>query len=348
MNLDLVELDGSYGEGGGQILRSALSLSCLTGKPFRIYNIRKGREKPGLMPQHLTSVTACQRISSAQVEGACVGSGEFSFVPGSVRGGSLALDVGTAGSVCLILHALLPPLLRAQEVSTLTLRGGTHVPFSPPFHHFQKVFLHALSRTGRRVESELMAWGFYPRGGGHVKVQVFPSSSPAGEIELQSRGALRKLSLLSYVAGLPLSVARRQMAQGLKVLRRGKADADITEEVFEVSSPGKGTFFFVHAVYENTSAGFSSLGERGKRAEAVGQEAVEEFLEFHSTDAAVDPYLADQLSIYLALNGRGGYTTSRLTRHLLTNAWVIEKFLQEPRIAIKGEEGKPCRIIASP
>lgn len=345
MRAECIEIDGASGEGGGQILRTSLSLSCVTGKPFRIFNIRKGREKPGIMPQHLKSVTACQRISGAQVEGAEVGSLELRFAPSSIRGGPLALDVGTAGSVCLILHAVLPPLFHTPEPASVSLRGGTHVPFSPPFHHVERVFLPALARTGRRVKTEILEWGFYPRGGGHVRAEITPPTVPSGVIDLRERGGLKRLSLLSVVAGLPLSIAERQMDQAVKVLKRGDIVADMSREVGGVPSRGNGTFFFIRADYENVAVGFSALGERGKRAEEVAREAAEEFLEFHSTDAAVEPHLADQLMVYLAVDGRGGYTTSRVTQHLVTNALVIGKFLPDSRLTVEGGEGRPGRVF---
>ncbi len=347
MGSGVLEIDGSYGEGGGQILRTALALSCLTGTAFRMVNIRRGRERPGLMPQHLMSVVACRRIASARTDGEAVGSQELTFVPSAVAGGSLALDVGTAGSVGLILHALLPPLFGAASPSSVTLRGGTHVPFSPPFHHVERVFLPVLARTGRTTEAHLLDWGFYPRGGGHVRVRVIPRTSPGAPISLFDRGELRDLRILSVVAGLPLTIAERQMDQGVKVLRRGGVEADIDRRVEGVPSRGNGTFFFIEAHYEHVTAGFGALGAIGKRAEEVGREAAEEFLEHHATGAPVDPYLGDQLLLYAALDGAGGYAASRLSEHLLTNAWVIGRFLPAVRIAIDGAKGGACRVGVS-
>ncbi len=319
----MVEIDGSFGEGGGQILRTSLSLSCLSGKPFRLHNIRRGRKKPGLMPQHLTCVRAAALVSDAAVEGDSRGSLELSFSPGRVRPGHYGFDIGTAGSTSLVLQCLLPPLLFAGGESTLTLTGGTHVPFSPPFHYVSEVFIPLLARLGARARAEIDSYGFYPRGGGKVRVAVRPCAALSPAV-LTERGELLRLSGVSAVGGLPPSIARRQTDSLLRAL--GEITADV--ETAEVDTPGRGTFVFLRAEFENTVAGFSALGARGKRAEDVGEEAAREFLSFLGSGACLDHHMADQMSLYLALaDGRSSFTASAITEHLRTNIHVLEKFL---------------------
>jgi len=320
----MVEIDGSFGEGGGQILRTSLSLSSLLGKPFRIYNIRKGRQRPGLMPQHITSVRAAAEISRAEVRGDAKGSLELSFSPKDVRPGEYRFDIGTAGSTGLVLQTLLPPLVFSGGESTLTITGGTHVPFSPPFHYISEAFIPLLGRLGIEVEAQIEACGFYPRGGGEIRVSVKPCRK-VRPIALTERGELLGLKGVSAVGNLPLSIAVRQRDALLGRIEGFAADV----EAAEVKALGQGTFVFLRADYEGAICGFSSLGERGKRAEKVGEEAASEFLEHHRSRACLDPHMADQIAVYLALaGGESAFTTSRITEHLRTNLHVIEKFME--------------------
>lgn len=317
-----IEIDGSFGEGGGQILRTALSLSCITGSELSICNIRKGRKKPGLMPQHITCINAAALITHAQVRGNRAGSTEIKFTPGKIRPGKYVFDIKTAGSCSLVFQTLMP-LIFGDKPSDVTIRGGTHVPFSPPYHYISSIFLPTLSRLGINIDSSIRTYGYYPKGGGEVNFHIFPAEKITG-INLASRGGLRSISLMSGVSGLPISIAERQKDSAMGLLSALSADG----EVMEAPSPGQGTFVFLKAEYENSAAGFASLGKKGKPAEKVGREAAEEFMDFHSTSACIDPYLADQIVIYLGLAGENSsFTTSRITRHLLTNLGVIEKFL---------------------
>lgn len=337
----MLEIDGSLGEGGGQVLRSALSLSCLLNRSFRIYNIRKGRKKPGLMPQHLACVRALRILSDAAVEGEAVGGTEFSFTPGRIRGGDYSFAIGTAGSTSLLLQALLPPLVFAGEPSSLLLTGGTHVPFSPPFHYIEGVFLPALGRLGIAVRAEIESYGFYPRGGGRIRVTITPAGGASGGRFLE-RGELGALKGISVVGNLPMSIAERQREALLVLLASRGYHAEM--ETCQVSTPGHGTFVFLKAEAENCSAGFSSIGELGKRAETVGSEAAQRFLDYFATGACLDPHLADQLVLYLALaGGDSSFTTSRISSHLLTNLQVVERFLGT-RYAVEGEIGEPGRV----
>lgn len=340
----MIEIDGSYGEGGGQILRTSLSLSCLFKRPFRIFNIRKNRPKPGLMPQHLTSVKAAQMISDAEMTGGQIGSTELTFSPREVKSGSFTFDVGTAGSTALIMQTLLPALIFSQEKATITLRGGTHVPFSPSFHYLDGIFIPWLKRLGMEVRLSIEAYGFYPKGGGVIAAEIFP----AGEIEplrVTERGKVIGVYGYSGVGNLPLTIAERQRrgcVERIESSYPGKFPIDI--ELQEVPTPGQGTFIFLGAEAERVRAGFTGIGERGKRAEIVGEEVANEFLDYYAADAALDPHLPDQLVLYLSMcRERSEFTTSRITQHLLTNLWAIGRF-HKFDYAVEGEIGRSGKV----
>jgi RNA 3'-terminal phosphate cyclase (ATP) len=294
---EFFEIDGSFGEGGGQILRTTLNLSCITGKPVRIFNIRKNRPKPGLMRQHLVSVKALARISGAEARGTEPGSPEISFKPGPVIAGEYHFEIGTAGSVALLLQALLPPLLFAKAPSRIVLTGGTHVPFSPPFDYLRDVFSPWLVRIGIQVSCEIERYGFYPQGGGKITARIAHASEIRG-IDQPEKGAILSIVGRSCVANLPLSIAERQRKVAFDLLAAHSPAIDTAT----VPSPGKGTFLFIKVDTEAGPAGFSALGAIGKRAEDVGREAGREALEYIGSRAALDRRLADQLVLFLALS----------------------------------------------
>ncbi len=351
----MIEIDGSYGEGGGQILRTALSLSCMLQKPFRIFHIRKGRKKPGLMPQHITCVRAAQLLSHAVVEGDHKGSTELVFSPVEVKGGDFFFDIGTAGSTSLVLQTLIPATIFSNnppsppfskrgmggfegQETTIILKGGTHVPFSPSFHYLSNIFTYLLKRIGIEINLTIESYGFYPKGGGKVRAIIFPVKEPK-PLRITERGTMISLKGYSGVGNLPLSIAERQKNALVEKIYSEIHDLKCPTniELGTVQTPGQGTFIFLQAESENSISGFTSLGERGKRAEVVGEEAASEFLKYYSTDAALDPYIADQIVLYLSLSQKkSAFTTSRITQHLLTNLWVIGLFL-EFRYAIEGK-----------
>lgn|SRR5574341_1464374 len=341
----MLRIDGNYGEGGGQILRTALALSVVLQKPMEIYNIRKGRKNPGLAPQHLTSVNAAAKISNANVDGNKLKSEELKFSPGQIKAGEYLFNVaeekGSAGSVALVLQSVLLPLSLASAPSKITLLGGTHVPFSPPFTYYQEILFPTLENLGLPVKSEIKKWGFYPKGGGEVVCEI----SPCREIEnlnLLQRGKLKKISGITTVANLPLSIAERQRNSALKLIQQRNLEAEI--EIVPAFSFGQGTFFFLKAEFENCGAGFSSLGEPGKKAEKVGEETVLQLTEYLSTDSCLDHHLPDQLILFLALaKADSAFSVSKITQHLMTNIWVIKQFL-EIDIRLEGEEGKEGKI----
>lgn len=341
----MLDIDGSFGEAGGQILRTALSLSCLLKKPFRMFNIRKGRKKPGLMPQHLTCVRALTLISSATVRGDAIGSTELVFDPKDPKAGEYFFDIGTAGSTSLLLQAILPPLVFQKERSRITLTGGTHVPFSPPYNYISDVFIPMLSRLGIRIQAYIMNYGFYPKGGGKISVEVFPSDGVKG-LSLVDRGKIIEVSGISAVSSLPMSIADRQKNATLQVIDQSGLTAEI--ETLQVTSYSPGTFVFLQSRTKDCIAGFSSIGERGKKAEKVGEEAAREFLSYYHSPACLDHHLADQIVGYLAAaKGGSSFTTSRITDHLLTNLWVIERFLGI-RYSIEGEKGGSGKVDIIP
>lgn len=344
----MVDIDGSYGEGGGQVLRTALSLSCITGKPFRIRNIRQGRQKPGLMPQHLVAVHAAQRIASAEVTGDTKGSRELSFAPGRITAGDFAFDIGTAGSISLVLQTIIPPLLLAGKRSSVTLRGGTHVPFSPSFNFLSEVFAPMLAKLGGTIRLSIDSFGFYPRGGGEVRCVVEPTNGFKG-LRIGERCPLARIVGCSAVARLPLDIARRQRQAALEVLNREleeRAGADL--DLMEAQSPGPGTFIFLRTEYGDLRAGFTALGARGKPAETVGHDAAAELIAHHATGAPIDPHLADQLILYLAMaDDDSEFATSRISLHLLTNLWVAAKFLPFAH-EVAGDAEKPGVVRIAP
>lgn len=337
----MVRLDGSYGEGGGQLVRTALSLAALLGESVKITDIRAGRAKPGLRPQHLTAVKALAQISHGEVAGAALGSRELTFKPRAIRGGAYFFDVaektGSAGAVTLVAQALLPALLAAQEKSTLTIRGGTHVAWSPPAHYLIQVFLPALAELAARASLTLNRWGWYPRGGGEVRLTVEPSGRLQGAHWLSppEPAAFQALSAASRV---PYHVIQRQ-AKRLKE-RLGER-LPVAEQEADSLDPGSFVFLW------GPRAGFHALGARGKPAEQVADEAAEAFLSFQHRGLALDRRLADQLVLYLALaQGPSGFTTEAITRHLITNIWVIEEFLG-PTFQVRGSLGEPGTIACA-
>jgi len=324
----MIEIDGSLGEGGGQVLRSALSLSCITGKGFRIRNIRKNRSKPGLMRQHLMAVQACARIAAAEVAGDRLGSLELVFSPHGVRSGAYNFNIGTAGSATLVLQTVIPALLSAPGTSRVAVTGGTHVPFSPSWDYLAEVFWPTVARLGAHAELTLDACGFYPKGGGQVHCRVHPAGAFSA-IAVQKRGRLLRVSGCSVVGNLPLSIAERQRSSACSYLRGALGgDLPIDVETREVNVHGQGTFIFLKGEYEHAVSGFTALGARGKPAEVVGEEAAGEFLSHHQTGMPIDPHLADQLVIYLAqAPAPSVFATSRISRHLETNLLVAGYFL---------------------
>ncbi len=336
----MLTIDGSYGEGGGQILRTALALSTVMDRPVLIEKIRAGRRNPGLQAQHLAGIKALAEITRAEVEGAAIGSISLRFVPTQIAHGAYRWDVGTAGAISLVLQAVLVPLAFAPAESHITITGGTHVPWSPPFPYVEQVLLPTLQGMGLRVSLRLGRWGFYPRGGGVVEGTIEPSGLKP--LTLTRRGPLTEVVGLSAVAGLPIDIAERQRHRALARLSSLGVPCRIESISVEAWSPGTVLFLLIRC--EGGRAGFSSLGARGKPAERVSDEACDQVLAYLEREGAADPFLADQLLLPMALApGSSLMTTTRVTEHLLTNQWVVEQFLPG-RVGVEGDVGQPGRV----
>jgi len=331
----MIEIDGAKGEGGGQILRSALTLSLMTDRHFRILNIRARRSKPGLRPQHLTSVKAAASVGRAQVEGACLGSREIEFRPSSIRPGSYRFEIPTAGSTSLVLQTVFLPLSTAESPSEIEIIGGTHVPWSPCFHYLETNWLPAMELQGFRADLALEIAGFYPQGGGRIGATIQPLKKRVAPLTCLLRGGLQRVSGLSLVSNLPESIAQRQRNRAVERLADLGCPVEIDVQTFP--SPGKGSLLLLHAEFEAGQACYFGLGARGKPAERVADEAVDALQAFLSGDGAVDEYLADQLLLPLAFaDGDSEFRTSKITQHLLTSAEVIHAF-GAAEIDIRGE-----------
>ena len=316
-------IDGSFGEGGGQIIRTSLALSLITGKPFRIERVRARRDKPGLQRQHLTAVNAAAEIGHAEVEGAGVGSQYFSFTPRQVTPGDYRFSIGTAGAATLVLQTVLPPLMIADAPSTLTFEGGTHNVHAPPFDFLQKTFLPLVNRTGPDVAAELERYGFYPPGGGRFRVRIEPSSALT-PLHLDVRGPLRARRARALVVKLPPHIAERELAVIGEQLG-WSGDELRVEASTNALSPGNVVMLEIES--EHLTEMFTRVGERGLRAELVAAEAAEEARRYLEIGAPVGSHLADQLLIPLALARGGSYTTGSLSLHTTTNIEIIKKFL---------------------
>lgn len=322
----MILIDGSFGEGGGQILRTAVGLSLFTGQPFRIDKIRAGRRNPGLLRQHLTAVKAAAKIGQAEVTGANIGSTQLTFTPGSVAHGRYQLAVGTAGSATLVLQTVLPALLTSDDQGQqthLTLEGGTHNPFAPPFDFLAKAFLPLLERMGARIEARLERYGFYPAGGGRIEIEIMPAKR-LEPIELNERGKILDRRATALVAHLPRSIAERELGIVHKKLswpqKWLKAES-------ATNSPGPGNIVTLEIESENVVEVFTGFGERGVAAEAVADQAVVVARRYLASDVAVGEHLADQLLLPMALARGGSFTTVPPSRHTTTNIEIIRKFL---------------------
>lgn len=333
---DFLDIDGAAGEGGGQVLRTSLALSLIAGRPFTLRNIRGGRSKPGLQRQHLTCVEAARVVGDATVDGATPGSRFLRFVPGAIRHGDHRFAIGTAGSTSLVVQTILWPLLHAEGHSTVIVEGGTHVPMAPTTTFLTTAFIPALARFGLQdhVDVDLDAHGFFPAGGGRVVVEVRGGDAPTA-VAWTMRGALRRVQATAMVANLSKDIARREVfavadALGLpKALGHPRTGACVIDEV---TSPGPGNALHVVVESADGTEVFQGIGERGRRAEDVAAEVIDEVQAFLAHDVPVGPHLADQLLIPMALAAVAGRGASRLrtlapTLHTTTNAGLIERFL---------------------
>ena len=335
----MIEIDGSKGEGGGQMLRTALGLSALTGKAFRIFNIRAKREKPGLRPQHLHAVRAVQQACGAEVTGAEPDSRELTFTPNRLEPRKIRVNIGTAGSTTLVLQALMIPATRVQLEAEIT--GGTDNPLAPPIDYLINVTLPILAKLGYQAESRLVRRGHYPAGFG--KIYFRSNSFEPRPINLEKRGELKIVRGLVHVTRLSDNIAHRELqAAKIILLNNNILDLKIEEEISEVGSPGTGIVLWAEC--EQSILGSSSLGEINKRAEIVGKEAAEGLLKELESGMALDFRMADQIIPYLALAG-GSVTATKITQHAKTCAEICNLFLDR-KVRVEGDIGSPGKIIA--
>jgi RNA 3'-terminal phosphate cyclase (ATP) len=351
--MDVLTLDGSHGEGGGQILRTALSLSVITMRPFRLISIRAGRRNPGILPQHLSAIRAAAAISGAVVSGDRLGSTELSFFPmHPAKSGSYTFDVaetaerGSAGSVSLILQTLVVPLALADQASIVVLCGGTHVEWSPSFDDLENAYFPALRRIGFHIGAELKRWGWYPVGDGEISCEIGMSLGAArpNPIQITDRGPLGQVAGTAVAANLPAHIPQRMADRARASLEELGFRVNILPRRITAACPGAGIFLV--ARYENMAASFSAYGRLGKPSEAVADQAVASFRQHHFSDAAVELHLADQLLLPLSFAaGVSIFTTPRPTSHLMTNAWTLGQFAVAD---ISIDRGTPCRVSVEP
>jgi RNA 3'-terminal phosphate cyclase (ATP) len=318
----MIQLDGSTGEGGGQILRTALGLSLVTGLPFTIANIRANRKKPGLMRQHLTAVRAAAEIGCAEIIGDEIGSDKLIFKPREPSGGKYTFSIGTAGSCTLVFQAILPALLMAKEPSEIIIEGGTHNPHAPPFDFIQQTFLPILAEMGGKVTAKLVRPGFYPAGGGCMEFTIIPSPTlkPIELLHLSNP----VLSARAFSAQLPEHIGKRE----LKVIKSKLQLDDEQLENIQINSYGPGNIVTISVQAEQLTETFTGFGEKNVSAERVGSKVAKRVQAYLANGAPVGPFLADQILIPLALAGSGCFHTGRPSNHTLTNIEVIQRFLK--------------------
>lgn len=320
MKQDVIELDGAIG--GGQVLRSALSLSMVTGQAFRIERVRARRSRPGLLRQHLTAVMAAAQVCGAKIQGAELGSQTLSFEPGPIRGGDYRFAIGTAGSCTLVLQTLLPALLLAPQASRVRISGGTHNPLAPPTDFLSRSWLPLLRRMGAKVELTLLRHGFVPAGGGEIDVRVQPSQLSA--LHLCERGVPLSQQAFALTAGLAPSVGVRELERVAQ--RLNMASAALNAVILDPAC-GPGNVLLLEYTFEHVTEVFSAFGQASLRSEKVADTAIDQATDWLHSDAAVGEHLADQLLLPMVLAAGGSFTTPRMTEHLHSNISVIERFV---------------------
>jgi len=334
----MIHLDGSFGEGGGQILRTALGLSLVTGKSFSIEKIRAGRERPGLLRQHLAAVLAAAEIGAAEVDGAYAGSIQLSFKPSGIKPGKYHFAVGTAGSGTLVLQTILPALMTASAPSHVTIEGGTHNQAAPPFDFLEKTFLPQIERMGPKIQVRLERYGFYPAGGGRFEVEIEPCGMLL-PFELAERGHTSKPKVNAIVANLARKIAQREVDAVAVLLNCGMEQLRITETK---NSPGPGNVIMIEVASAALVEVFTSFGRMGVSAEKVAADVAAQVSAYLASDAAVCEHLADQLLLPMAMAGGGAFTTAEISSHARTNMDVIGRFLP---VSFEVSEGRGAARI---
>ncbi|MDF1734881.1 MAG: RNA 3'-terminal phosphate cyclase [Minwuia sp.] len=318
----MLTIDGSEGEGGGQMLRYAAALSLLTGEPFTIRNIRGGRARPGLMRQHVTALEAACAIGRAECSGLTVGTSEITFRPGRVTPGDYHFAVGTAGSTGLVLQTVLVPLLLADAPSRLVIDGGTHTLAAPPFEFIERTLLPVIARMGPQVDIRLERHGFFPRGGGRIIIDITPA--PLRPIECLDRGAFRQGTVKAIIAGIDPDIAVRELAAAHKVLADWPEEAFVPQQLSADSGPGNA--LLIEAGFAHVTEIGSEFARLGLPAERLASNAAKRMAGYLGSDAFAGPHLQDQLLLPFAMAQGGAFTTVRLTEHSRTAAKLITRF----------------------
>jgi RNA 3'-terminal phosphate cyclase (ATP) len=322
--METIHTDGSLGEGGGQVLRTSLTLAAITGRRLVIDNIRANRPKPGLGKQHLACVEAASAICNAKCSGAEIGSKTLDFEPGKIKGGDYNFDIGSAGSASLVIQTVLPVLFCADAQSTVTVTGGTHNPWAPPFDFVKESFLPVIACMGFKTDCKLLRFGFYPAGGGKIIFEVQPKRADAGEpLDLREAIVQPKISATIYTSRLPIHIAEKQR----KLLLDTGLDFEAIEHINVADSIGAGNCAVIRIIDKNRTTIFTGFGSKGKPSEKVIAEVVEQATAFLESGTAVDSHLADQVLIYMAMQKTGRFTTNEISSHLETNIEVIKQFL---------------------
>jgi RNA 3'-terminal phosphate cyclase (ATP) len=341
----MIKIDGSQGEGGGQLLRSALSLSLITGVGIQIYNIRANRSNPGLRHQHLCAVKAAHTIGRGELKGGILGSTQLEFQPRTIQPGRFRFNIGTAGATTLVLQTIFLPLSHAKAASSIKITGGTHVPWSPSYHYLEMQWLPYMQRLGFDGVISLDLAGFYPRGSGQIQGRIKPIGS-INPLEIVKRGDLRQIRGISAVANLDRRIAERQRNQVLHRLGDKYKLNDI--RIKKLPSKFKGTILLLLAEFEHSQCCYFSLGKPGKPAESVADDTINAIESFMKTNADIDEYLADQLLLPLSFaSGPSCFKSAKITNHLITNAEIINKFI-DVQFDIQGKIGHPGLVIIHP
>ncbi len=345
-----VVINGSVGEGGGQILRSALSIASVLGIKIKIINIRAKRRNPGLRPQHLTAVRALQALTNARVKGDYVGSTEIVFEPTTIKGGEFFFDIGTAGSISLLLQAILPVTAFAPEPVSITVRGGTDVKMAPLIDYMRFVFKELLKKFNYNVNIELLRRGHYPRGGGLVRVVVDNPPRKLTPVDLTSRGRLLAVEGISHCVRLPSHVALRQARSASRIIEKKlKIKPKIKVEFYppgEDPHLGPGSGIVLWGKFESSIIGSDALGEKGLPAEEVGRRVAMVLIEDIKSGASVDRYASDMLPIYMALaSGTSKYTGALLTSHAETMFWLLTTLIRGAEVKVRGKRGEPFYAV---
>jgi RNA 3'-terminal phosphate cyclase (ATP) len=330
----MIRIGGSFGEGGGQILRTSLSLSLATGKAFRIEKVRAGRERPGLLRQHLTAVLAAAEVGGAEVQGATLGSTELTFSPGPIRAGEYRFSVGTAGSGTLVFQTILPALMLASEPSRIVIEGGTHNNAAPPFDFLARTFVPLLERMGPKVQLQFERYGFYPAGGGRFCAEIQPAKALIG-LHIGERGEIISRRSIGVVANLPRHIAQREVETVGKMLNWGSESFSVEESR---NSAGPGNIVMIEIGSADVTEIFSAFGQVGLSAEKVASIAARDARGYLVSRAAAGEHLTDQLLLPIALAGAGSFTAEKINMHARTNMTVISQFLPV-RFETREEDG---------